>query len=186
MQQHIEALIFASDSPLTIEEIQVCIKKLLGTELSSEQIQTDIDALVAKYEDEQFSFHIIPIAGGYQFFTKNSYEPTIAEFVKHKLNKKLSTGQLECLSIIAYKHPVSKSDIEQIRGVNCDYAIQKLLEKDLIIISGRSESAGKAILYSVSPYFLNYFGINSTADLPKLKEIEVIEENSIGIPNEVL
>ncbi|MFN9495354.1 MAG: SMC-Scp complex subunit ScpB, partial [Bacteroidota bacterium] len=81
---------------------------------------------------------------------------------------------------------VSKSDIEQIRGVNCDYAIQKLLEKDLIIISGRSESAGKAILYSVSPYFLNYFGINSTADLPKLKEIEVIEENSIGIPNEVL
>ncbi len=184
MQQHIEALIFAADSPLTVEEIQTCIKKLLGTELSKEQVQNDLDALVAKYDDEQFSFHIVPIAGGYQFFTKNTYEPTIAEYVKQKLNKKLSTAQLECLSIIAYKQPVSKSDIEQIRGVNCDYAIQKLLEKDLIVISGRSEAVGKPILYTVSPYFLNYFGINSTLDLPKLKEIEIHEENVIGVPSE--
>jgi segregation and condensation protein B len=186
MQQHIEALIFAADSPLTIEEIQLCLKKLAGTELSKEQVQHEIDALVAKYEDEQYSFHILPIAGGYQFFTKSTYEPTIAEYVKQKLNKKLSTGQLECLSIIAYKQPVSKSDIEQIRGVNCDYAIQKLLEKDLIVISGRGEGVGKPILYSVSQYFLNYFGINDTGDLPKLKEIEVQEENAIGVPSEIL
>ncbi len=186
MQQHIEALIFAADSPLTVEEIRGCIKKLLGTELSQEQVQIEIDRLVTKYNDEQYSFHIVPIAGGYQFFTKNIYEPTIAEYVKHKLNKKLSTAQLECLSIIAYKQPASKSDIEQIRGVNCDYAIQKLLEKDLILISGRSEAVGKPILYSVSEYFLNYFGIDSTVSLPKIKEVEVQEENSVGAPIEVL
>jgi segregation and condensation protein B len=86
---------------------------------------------------------------------------------------------LETLAIIAYKQPITKLEIEQIRGVSCDYSIQKLLEKDLIHISGKSETVGKPLLYGTSKMFMDYFGINSTADLPKLKDI-ISEEQSVG------
>jgi segregation and condensation protein B len=152
---------------------------LLGTEVDSNQVQDAVDDLVEKYEGD-FAFQILPIAGGYQFFTKSEFERVVSEHIKNKLNKRLSTGQLETLSIIAYKQPVSKTEIEQIRGVNCDYVVQKLLEKELVVISGRSESVGKPILYSISDYFLNYFGLNSVSDMPKLKEVEASVENVIG------
>ena len=184
MKAHIEALIFAADSPLTVDEIRLSLQKLNNAEVDVTEVQTALDALVDKYENGDFAFTILPIAGGYQFFTKSQYEPIVAEHIKQKLNKRLSTGQLETLSIIAYKQPVSKSEIEQIRGVNCDYVVQKLLEKELIFISGRSEGVGKPILYSVSDYFLNYFGLNSVDDMPKLKEVETTVENVIGAPAE--
>ena len=86
--------------------------------------------------------------------------------------KKLSSAALETLAIIAYKQPITKSEIESIRGVNCDYAVQKLLEKDLIIISGRNEDAvGKPLIYATSKSFMDYFGINSASDLPKINEV---------------
>jgi segregation and condensation protein B len=180
MKNHIEALIFAADAPLTVEEIQQSLQKLLALQISTEQIDSEIQALINKYEEGEFAFTILPIAGGYQFFTKTQYEPVVADYVKNKMNRRLSTGQLETLSIIGYKQPISKSEIEQIRGVNCDYAIQKLLEKELIQISGRSEGVGKPIIYSISNHFLNYFGLKSTDDLPKLKDMVVEIENSVG------
>jgi segregation and condensation protein B len=184
MRNQIEALIFAADSPLTIDEIGQCITKLMGLELTNEQIEEEVTALIKKYDEGDFAFRILPIAGGYQFFTKSDFDPIVSEYIKNKLNKRLSTGQLETLSIIAYKQPISKPEIEQIRGVNCDYAIHKLLEKELVAISGRSEGVGKAIQYSISPYFLNYFGLNSTDELPKLKDITASSENMIGVPLE--
>ena len=97
-----------------------------------------------------------------------------------KEKKRLSSAALETLSIIAYKQPITKSEIEQIRGVNADYSIHKLLEKDLIEIAGKKDTPGNPILYEVSQTFLEYFGINSTSDLPQPKEVEPITDNVVG------
>jgi segregation and condensation protein B len=126
---------------------------------------------------------MVESGGGWQFLTKKEYYKTIAQLYGDKFLKKLSVAAIETLSIIAYKQPVTKSEIELIRGVNCDYAVQKLLEKELIVISGRKEDAvGKPLIYATSKSFMDYFGINSANDLPKIKEIldqEIIEATRI-------
>jgi segregation and condensation protein B len=126
---------------------------------------------------------MIESGGGWQFLTKKEYHKTVAQLNGDKFLKKLSVASIETLSIIAYKQPVTKSEIELIRGVNCDYAVQKLLEKELIVISGRKEDAvGKPLIYATSKSFMDYFGINSADDLPKIKEIlnqEIIEATKI-------
>lgn len=106
--------------------------------------------------------------------------PVIQQLHIQRSKKKLSQASLETLSIIAYRQPITKLEIEQIRGVNCDYTIQKLLEKDFITIQGKAEGPGRPILYGLSEYFLDYFGINSILDLPQLKDIENIGEIEIG------
>ena len=104
-----------------------------------------------------------------------------------KFIKKLSTASLETLAIIAYKQPITKSEIESIRGVNCDYAVQKLLEKDLIIISGRNEDAvGKPLIYATSKSFMDYFGINSADDLPKISEVLMEEFTKATSVNDIM
>lgn len=178
---NIEALIFSSEEPITIEELQVSLTKIAGIEISQFEIENIVRELSAKYHEGDFAFELVPLAGGYQFLTKPEYHLAVSELLKNKLNKKLSTNSLETLSIIAYKQPVTKSEIEQIRGVNCDYTIQKLLEKDLISITGRSETVGKSLLYGTSPFFMNYFGLNSVDELPKLKDLEKPEPNMIGV-----
>lgn len=184
LKSHIEALVFAADQPVTVHEIQATLSKLAGVEVTQFEIENHLNDLLQKYAGDEFPFQVVHIANGYQFMTKNEYAGTVAEMLKSKLNKRLSTNQLEVLSIIAYKQPIGKPEIESIRGVNCDYSIQKLLEKDLISISGRSKQVGHPILYAVSPFFMNYFGINSADELPKLKEIEQPQENSIGVISE--
>ena len=184
IQSHIEALIFVAEEPLSVKDIRECLVRLVGLELNKEEVESNIEVLIQKYHDGDYPFEIAPIAGGYQFLTKPAYQPTVIEFLKSKLNKRLSTNSLETLAIIAYRQPVSKPDIERIRGVNCDYTIQKLLEKELIAIVGRSEEVGKPLLYGTSQFFMNYFGINSVADLPKLKDLEQSAENVIGTPSE--
>ncbi len=103
--------------------------------------------------------------------TKKNYHPVISLLQLQRSKKKLSQAALETLAIIAYKQPVTKTDVEQIRGVNCDYSIQKLLEKELIAIIGKSDSVGKPILYGTSSLFMDYFGINSIQELPHIKEL---------------
>ena len=110
--------------------------------------------------------------GGWQFLTKKDYHKTIAQLNGDKFLKRLSSAALETLAIIAYKQPVTKGEIEAIRGVSSDYAVQKLLEKELIIITGRNEKLpGHPLVYATSKNFMDYFGINSADDLPKIKEI---------------
>ena len=181
---HIEALIFSADQPITIDEIKKILDKAAGIEISKFEIETAVNDLLRKYQAAESAFEMVNLAGGYQFFTKNDYQSIVTEMLKEKLNKRLSTNQLEVLSIIGYKQPISKPEIEQIRGVDCDYSIQKLLEKELIVIAGRSEALGKAMLYEVSPFFMNYFGINSVSDLPKLKDFDQPIENTIGVLSE--
>lgn len=183
---HIEALIFASDKPLSSSELTELINNALGfieDKAAVEEIESAISSLKEKYDSDQFAFEIKESGGGWQFLTKKEYHKTIAQLNADKYLKKLSTASLETLSIIAYKQPITKSEIENIRGVNCDYAVQKLLEKDLVIIAGRNEDAvGKPLIYSTSRSFMDYFGINSPEELPKIKEVlmeELVEATKI-------
>ena len=172
---HVEALIFASDKPLSAHETMELINSAMGfiDDVSTEeQVQSAIEGIQEKYATDFYSFELVQSGGGWQFLTKSLYHKTVAQLNGDKFIKKLSTAALETLAIIAYKQPVTKSEMEAIRGVNCDYAVQKLLEKDLIIISGRNEDAvGKPLIYGTSKSFMDYFGINSANDLPKIDEL---------------
>jgi segregation and condensation protein B len=172
---HIEALIFASDKPLTAMELTELANNAFGfmdEKLTLEQIQTAVDGIVEKYRSEFYPFEVRESGGGLQFLTKKEYHKTVAQLNGEKFLKRLSTAALETLSIIAYKQPVTKGEIESIRGVSSDYAIQRLLEKELVVITGRNEKMpGHPLVYATSKSFMDYFGINSADDLPKLKEI---------------
>jgi segregation and condensation protein B len=172
---HIEALIFASDKPLTSLELVDLVNNALGfieDKASLDQVESAIEGICEKYNAEFYSFELRESGGGWQFLTKKEYHQTIAQLNGDKFLKRLSTASMETLSIIAYKQPITKSEIEAIRGVNCDYAVQKLLEKDLVIIAGRNEEAvGKPLIYATSKSFMDYFGINSASDLPKINEV---------------
>jgi segregation and condensation protein B len=176
---HIEALIFASEKPLSsIELIELFNNAMAFIEdrATMDQIEAAIDGVREKYSSDFYAFELRQSGGGWQFLTKKEYHKTVAQLNGDKFLKRLSTAALETLAIIAYKQPLAKSEIEAIRGVNCDYAVQKLLEKDLIVIAGRNEDAvGKPLIYTTSRSFMDYFGINSPEDLPKLNEI-MIEE----------
>lgn len=184
---HIEALIFASDKPLTNAELCELINTAFGfmeERLTQEQVDTAVEGIVEKYNASFYPFEVKQSGGGWQFLTKKDFHSTIAQLNADKYIKKLSNAALETLAIVAYKQPISKGEIENIRGVNSDYSVQKLLEKELIVISGRNEELpGKPLLYSTSKGFMDYFGINSTADLPKIKEVEgekLVEPNSMA------
>ena len=172
---HIEALIFASDKPLSNSELVELVNTALGfieDQATTDQVQAAIDGIMEKYDSEFYAFELLEIGGGWQFLTKPAYHKTVAQLNGDKFLKRLSIAALETLAIIAYKQPVTKSEMEAIRGVNCDYAVQKLLEKDLVIISGRNEDAvGKPLIYATSKSFMDYFGINSSEDLPKISEV---------------
>jgi segregation and condensation protein B len=152
---------------------------MLGVAIPEEEIITAVQDLINKFESDAFSFQIYQLAEGYQFLTKPTYQSSIAIFLKQKSKKRLSTSALETMAIIAYKQPITKTAIEQIRGVNCDYAIQKLLEKELILIKGKSEAPGRPLLYATSSQFMAYFGINGLQDLPQPKDF-AIAANEVG------
>jgi segregation and condensation protein B len=182
---HIEALIFASDKPLTAMDITELLNNAFGfmdDKLTLDQISTGIDGIVGKYKSEFYPFEVKESGGGWQFLSKKEFHKTIAQLNGEKFLKRLSIAALETLSIVAYKQPITKGEIESIRGVNSDYSIQKLLEKELIIIMGRNEDMpGKPLIYATSKTFMDYFGINQTADLPRLREVlgEMLEEPSL-------
>ncbi len=171
---NIEALIFASDKPLTTIEITDLVNNafsFMDEKVSLDQVETSLEGIVQKYKSEFYPFEVIQSGGGWQFLTKKEFHKTIAQLNGDKFLKKLSAAAMETLSIIAYKQPVTKGQVEAIRGVSADYAIQKLLEKELIVISGRNETMpGHPLVYATSKNFMDYFGINSPEDLPKIKE----------------
>jgi segregation and condensation protein B len=184
---HIEALIFASDKPLPTLELLDLVNNALefiDDKASLDQVESAIEAIREKYDSEFYAFEMKESGGGWQFLTKKEFHKTIAQLNADKYLKKLSVAAVETLAIIAYKQPITKGEIENIRGVNCDYAVQKLLEKELVIISGRNEDAvGKPLIYRTSKSFMDYFGINSPEDLPKIKEVlmeELVEATKIN------
>ena len=187
---HIEVLIFASEKPLTSPDIVELINNTFGfleERISIDQVDAAVNGIKEKYDSEFYPFEVRESGGGWQFLTKKDYHQTIAQLNGDKFLKRLSNAALETLAIIAYKQPITKGEIESIRGVNTDYSIQKLLEKELILISGRSETMpGKPLLYVTSKTFMDYFGINSPEDLPKIKEVlaEQLIEGTIINPED--
>jgi segregation and condensation protein B len=149
-------------------------------------VETALEGIKEKYNSEFYAFELKQSGGGWQFLTKPEYHKTVALINGDKFIKRLSAAALETLAIIAYKQPITKSEIESIRGVNCDYAVQKLLEKDLVIISGRNENAvGKPLIYSTSKSFMDYFGINSADELPKINEVLMDEMVRATVMNDI-
>ncbi|MFD0794403.1 SMC-Scp complex subunit ScpB [Mucilaginibacter litoreus] len=171
IEQYIEALIFASEQGIRTEEIIYCLQASFEQDFTTEDISNYIRKISEKYNNDAFAIEVVKINNGYQFLTKKQYHAAISLLQIQRSKKKLSQAALETLAIIAYKQPVTKTDIEQIRGVNCDYSIQKLLEKELIVITGKSDAIGKPILYGTSNLFMDYFGINDIKELPQLKEV---------------
>ncbi len=169
---YIESLIFASEQAVSQADMSSTLKDSFEVSVKEAEIEKALEELIQKYSSEDYSMEIVAINGGYQFMSKGAYHHVIGTLLKLQSNKKLSRTALETLSIVAYKQPVSKTDIELIRGVNCDYTIQKLLEKELVEIIGRAEGPGRPLLYGTSEKFMNYFGIKSIKDLPKLRDLE--------------
>lgn len=179
LHRHIEALIFCAPEPLGVSEISKCLSEMFAAEVPLDHIELAIYDLRKKFNEEDFAFSLEHLGGGYQFLTKPAYQASISILLRQQSQKRLSTAQLETLSIIAYKQPITKGEIEQIRGVNSDYSVQKLLEKELIEIKGKSENVGKPLIYGTSEKFMEYFGINSIKDLPQPKDFSQ-PENQIG------
>jgi len=179
----LEALIFASDEYLTAARL----KAILPGNPGAREISSMIEKINRQLQKERHPFEIVEIGGGYQFKTVAYYHPWVRQIFQEKAAKRLSIQALECLSIIAYRQPLSKAEIEAIRGVISDGAMKTLLEKRLITITGRSEKPGRPLLYGTTPDFLKYFGLNRIADLPNIEEFEALVRQKIeNLPIEEL
>ncbi len=183
IHQKIASLIFIAEQAIGLTEIVDCLSKYEEKEVTEEEVLDAIEALKAQYAGPDYGFELFEMSGGYLFMSKPEYHRLLSIYINTKQKRKLSRAAMETLAIIAYSQPISKSMMEQIRGVNCDYSVQKLLERELIEIKGRSDGPGKPLLYGVGDVFLDYFGIKSTDDLPKLKDIAP-PVNEIGDPSD--
>src|SRR5688500_13615489 len=139
LQNHIEALIFCSPSPIKLAEIKSCLSEMFNAEVPDEDILGAIQRLEEKYGSDECAFQLFKAAGGYQFLTKPAYQASISILLKQQSKKRLSTSAMETLSIIAYRQPISRTEIENIRGVNCDYAGQKYWGRGWMRITGKAK-----------------------------------------------
>lgn len=167
LRQQFEALIFASDEALPPKTIRTA----LGEKISDAELDALATELNAEYEQSGRTFRVHHLGGGYRFLTEKQFHGVVQNLMQPKLQRRLSQSALETLAIIAYKQPLSKAEIEAIRGVNADYVIRALLEKQLVEVSGRSEAVGKPLLYRTTKEFLDYFNLSAIGDLPKPREI---------------
>ncbi|MBM2844906.1 MAG: Segregation and condensation protein [Bacteroidetes bacterium] len=172
----IEALIFASDEPLTTRQIIEIFGMLEEGErprrISEENILAAIEELNKEFAETGRAFHIVKVAGGYQYATLKRFSVWLGKMVKERSRRKLSVSALESLAVIAYKQPVTKPEIEAIRGVNADYVMRTLLERNMVTIIGRAATPGRPLLYGTTRDFLKHFGLNDLSELPKPREID--------------
>jgi segregation and condensation protein B len=166
----LEAVLFASTEAMSAARL----KTILPGQPDGRKIRSLVNAINAQLQKERHPFEIVELGGGYQFRTIAYYHPWVRQLFKEKAAKRLSIQALECLAIIAYKQPLSKNEIEAIRGVLSDGAMKTLLEKRLITIAGRSDKPGRPLLYGTTAEFLKYFGINKLGDLPSIEEFETL------------
>jgi segregation and condensation protein B len=161
----IESLLFVSGEPVTLS----VLKNIM--ELPEAEIKQLLEDLIIEYNGKNRGLLIIEIANGYQMVTNPSYAQWIKKFKRTNLTNKLSLPALETLAMIAYKQPITKAELEQIRGVNSDGVIKTLLDRRLIKIMGRKEVPGRPLLYGTTREFLQYFGLKDLTELPTLKEL---------------
>lgn len=176
----VEALIFSSDDPIPSQEIIKAIQEIDGPDIQINvtDIEDTVSLLNEDYSKDDKAFIIVRIANGFAFATKPEYAKYVGYLSSVTSKRRLSQAALETLSIIAYKQPITKPEIESIRGVNSDYMLNTLLEKKLITIKGRSETVGRPLLYITTDEFLKYFGLDKITDLPKPREVEEIMKDA--------
>jgi segregation and condensation protein B len=172
----VASIIFASQEEISTKQIKEILDSF-KIESKVAEIEEVIAALNLEYLNADSAFEIIKIAGGYQYATRKKFAHFVGKLYTETQRKKLSPSAIETLSIIAYKQPITRSDIEFIRGVNVDYIVNSLLERDLITIKGRAGGPGRPILYGTTNNFLKVLGLNSLEDLPRLREINEILKN---------
>ncbi len=171
----IEALIFASEEPISGQKIKsIIVENEEQIEISEDTVSDFVDKLNTRYDENGLSFRIERIAKGYTFVTQKKFHYWLSIFQHENAYRKLSQSAIESLAIVAYKQPITKPEVDQIRGVDSGYILRQLMEKALIEVSGRSDSPGKPLLYTTTSHFLRHFGINSVEELPKPREIEEI------------
>ncbi|MGB3543123.1 SMC-Scp complex subunit ScpB [Rubrivirga sp.] len=170
--QAVESLVFASDVPLREEDVARCYSEVTGVEVSSEQVGHSVDRLNVSYQEGGRAFRIRRWAGGLRMATIDEVSAFPAALFEDDATRRLSKSLLETLSVIAYKQPVTRAEIDHVRGVGSDYAVRQLLERDFITISGRGEGVGRPLLYATTERFLDQFGLEATSDLPAPREIE--------------
>lgn len=172
--QQIEAVIFASEEAATLS----LIRQVTGAELTQSQLETLIAGLNDQYVAAGLTFRIRRIAGGYRFLTEPQFGELLKRLLAPKIRRKLSQPVLEVLSVIAYRQPVTKGEIQQLRGTSPDYAVDRLLERGFITVCGRADSPGRPLQYGTTSEFLDLFSLHSLRDLPQLREIrEILQEH---------
>ena len=181
VKQVVEALIFASDVPISATQIRSYVE---GTTVK--EIQKMVDELNLEYKQTNRAFHVLRVGGGFQMVSRESYAPWVSKLFQGRRKSRLSQAALETLSVVAFKQPVSKSEIDGIRGVHSDAVLRTLLERKLITISGRAEGPGRPLLYGTTREFLRYFGVNAIDDLPKPREIEAFLEERDQLPDDAV
>ncbi len=194
LREIVEALLFASDEPVTLETLHVVFDDMNrdaaeGEKLnpSNEELRGAVDSLNAEYTQSNRAYRVQQVAGGYSFATDKKFALWVGRLFKEKARRKLSQTAVETLAIIAYKQPITKSEVEFIRGVNADYIMKTLLEKNLATIVGRAHSPGRPLLYGTTPEFLKHFGLNEISDLPKPREIEeLLGETELEVEKRML
>ncbi|MCA9405439.1 MAG: SMC-Scp complex subunit ScpB [Candidatus Omnitrophica bacterium] len=172
----IEAILFVNERPVTLDEI----KKVLPT-VTGAEIKKALKTLMEEHVLRESGVQIVEIAGGYQMLSNRKYAEYIRLFYKKRHKEKLSKPALETLAIVAYKQPVTRGDIELIRGVNSDGVMSHLIEKELIKVVGRKDIPGRPFLHGTTKQFLEYFGLKSLEDLPKLEEFPMLQERAEGV-----
>jgi len=175
----LEALLFINEKPIETNELIDILEK------PRKDIEAALDELSNEYQQRNAGICIVKVAGGYQMCTSADNELWVKKMYQERTKQKLSTASLETLAIIAYKQPITRIEMEAIRGVNIDGVVRKLTELGLIKISGRKDVVGKPFLYTTTRKFLEYFGINSLKDLPRLEDfVALAEKDQVGVTDD--
>lgn len=164
-------------------DLLACARKLHGADVAEQHVNDALAEIQERYRSGDYPFEVVALAGGYRFLTKPEYKEAVATLLAEQARKKLSTSALETLAIVAYRQPITKAEVEAIRGVSCDYALLKLLERGLVAIGGRKEAPGRPVLYQTTPRFLEHVGIHTLQDLPPVRE--QLSTHELGEPAEV-
>lgn len=174
----VEAILLSVDRPIPIAKIAEPIGPVLGIEVSPAQIEAALAALNEEYDRHARAFRIEPVSGGYRLMTRPEHAPVIAAMHRARASTRLSRPALETLAIIAYRQPITRAELEAIRGVACGEVLRSLLDRKMIKITGRAEELGRPMLYGTTPQFLDAFGLATIKDLPKPEELaDRLEQN---------
>jgi segregation and condensation protein B len=169
LRRILEAILFATDRPVTIEQLLIALP-----ERTDDEIVRELEEMTADYDALGTGFRLLPCAGGWQIRTDPEMHEFVTRFLVGKKRTRLSRAAMETLAIIAYRQPITRGEVEEVRGVDSGQVFHTLLERNLVTVKGRSQSLGRPLLYGTTDDFLRYFGLNTLADLPSPEELEAL------------